>query len=105
MTTDTSAHRDDVDRILSAAEEESAPITVFRGTSGQSLSPLSGVTRGDMDLEERQALRRVASLSTELDDVTEVEYRQLRLEKVVLIGVYNQGTVIDAENSLRELAH
>ena len=33
------------------------------------------------DLAERRALRRVAGLSTELDDVTEVEYRQLRLER------------------------
>ena len=29
------------------------------------------------DLAERHALRRVAGLSTELEDVTEVEYRQL----------------------------
>ncbi|GAA3596422.1 GTPase HflX [Nonomuraea rosea] len=58
---------------------------------------------GDMDLEERQALRRVAGLSTELQDVSEVEYRQLRLERVVLVGVWTSGTVADAENSLLEL--
>ncbi|MBE1591360.1 GTP-binding protein HflX [Nonomuraea angiospora] len=58
---------------------------------------------GDMDLEERQALRRVAGLSTELQDVSEVEYRQLRLERVVLVGVWTSGTVEDAENSLLEL--
>ncbi|MER5998570.1 GTPase HflX [Nonomuraea angiospora] len=58
---------------------------------------------GDMDLEERQALRRVAGLSTELQDVSEVEYRQLRLERVVLVGVWTSGTVDDAENSLLEL--
>ena len=56
------------------------------------------------DLAERRALRRVAGLSTELDDVTEVEYRQLRLERVVLAGLWTEGTVEDAENSLRELA-
>ncbi len=56
------------------------------------------------DLAERRALRRVAGLSTELDDVTEVEYRQLRLERVVLAGLWAEGTVEDAENSLRELA-
>ena len=33
-----------------------------------------------LELEERTSLRRVAGLSTELEDVTEVEYRQLRLE-------------------------
>jgi GTP-binding protein HflX len=59
---------------------------------------------GDYDLAERQALRRVASLSTELADVTEVEYRQLRLERVVLVGVWTTGTLVEAENSLAELA-
>lgn len=56
------------------------------------------------DLEERRALRRTAGLSTELEDVTEVEYRQLRLERVVLAGLWSEGTLADAENSLRELA-
>ncbi|MFF4415128.1 GTPase HflX [Streptosporangium sp. NPDC001559] len=56
-----------------------------------------------MDLAERQALRRVAGLSTELEDVTEVEYRRLRLERVVLVGVWTSGTAVDAENSLLEL--
>ncbi|MEI6229371.1 MAG: GTPase HflX [Actinomycetes bacterium] len=57
-----------------------------------------------MDLSDRAALRRVAGLSTELDDVTEVEYRQIRLERVVLVGVWTEGTVHDAERSLAELA-
>jgi GTP-binding protein HflX len=56
------------------------------------------------DLAERRALRRVAGLSTELEDVTEVEYRQLRLERVVLAGLWSEGTAQDAENSLQELA-
>jgi GTPase len=57
-----------------------------------------------LDREERAALRRVGGLSTELADVTEVEYRQLRLERVVLAGVWTSGTVEEAELSLRELA-
>ncbi len=57
-----------------------------------------------LDREEREALRRVSGLSTELQDVTEVEYRQLRLERVILAGVWSEGTSADAENSLRELA-
>jgi GTP-binding protein HflX len=57
-----------------------------------------------LDRDDRAALRRVAGLSTELADVTEVEYRQLRLENVVLIGVFSRGSLEDAENSLRELA-
>lgn len=57
-----------------------------------------------LDLEERSALRRVAGISTELEDITEVEYRQLRLERVVLIGVWNEGTLKEASDSLKELA-
>ncbi|MDU0312229.1 GTPase HflX [Phycicoccus sp. M110.8] len=56
------------------------------------------------DREERAALRRVAGLSTELEDITEVEYRQLRLERVVLAAVWTEGTQEDADNSMRELA-
>jgi GTP-binding protein HflX len=59
---------------------------------------------GELDLEDRHALRRVAGLSTELTDVTEVEYRALRLERVVLIGVWTEGTQANAENSLTELS-
>ena len=57
-----------------------------------------------LDLAERHALRRVAGLSTELEDISEVEYRQLRLERVVLIGVWTHGGLEEAENSLVELA-
>jgi len=59
---------------------------------------------GELDLEERHALRRVAGLSTELEDISEVEYRALRLERVVLMGVWTEGTLAMAENSLRELS-
>src|SRR5580658_10954361 len=59
---------------------------------------------GDMDREDRHALRRVAGLSTELQDISEVEYRALRLERVVLIGVWVEGSLATAENSMRELS-
>ncbi len=59
---------------------------------------------GELALEDRVALRRVAGLSTELADVSEVEYRQLRLERVVLVGVWTDGTAADADDSLAELA-
>ncbi|GAA1739425.1 GTPase HflX [Microbacterium paludicola] len=95
-----------VDRVLSRAESRTgarvfgaAQALQDRTTTGD------GSADGDQwDREERAALRRVAGLSTELEDVTEVEYRQLRLENVVLVGVYSQGSQTDAENSLRELA-
>ncbi|WP_122262281.1 GTPase HflX [Ornithinimicrobium cerasi] len=66
-----------------------------------------GYDGDQLDREERAALRRVQGLSTELEDVTEVEYRQLRLERVVLASVWEDNgrtTAEDAENSLRELA-
>src|ERR1700685_2918150 len=59
---------------------------------------------GQLDLDDRHALRRIAGLSTELEDVSEVEYRALRLERVVLMGVWTEGTAADAEHSLRELS-
>src|SRR6201996_7753824 len=59
---------------------------------------------GELALDDRAALRRVAGLSTELADISEVEYRQLRLERVVLVGVWTDGTAADADASLAELA-
>ena len=42
----------------------------------------------------RHALRHVAGLyAAELADIAEVEYRALRLERVVLIGVWSDGTL------------
>ena len=69
-------------------------------TDADSADPLTG----ELELEERQALRRVAGLSTDLTDISEVEYRQLRLERVVLVGVWTGGDLAEAEGSLTELA-
>ena len=112
MTDTTTTHGaddaplDPVERVLSRANGRSG-VTVFSGA--QALQDVRTAGRGDddgdqWDREDRQALRRVPGLSTELEDVTEVEYRQLRLENVVLAGVHPQGEQEDAENSLRELA-
>ncbi|HET6939937.1 MAG TPA: GTPase HflX [Nocardioides sp.] len=75
-----------------------------RGWESEADPEDSEPTVGALDLAERHALRRVAGLSTELEDISEVEYRQLRLERVVLVGVWTEGSVEDAENSLAELA-
>ena len=64
-----------------------------------------GSLDGDQfDVADRAALRRVGGLSTELEDISEVEYRQLRMEKVLLIGITGDRSTEDSENSLRELA-
>src|SRR6476646_7867745 len=59
---------------------------------------------GELALDDRTALRRVAGLSTALSDISEVEYRQLRLERVVLVGVWTEGSAADADASLAELS-
>ncbi|GAE75908.1 GTP-binding protein HflX [Cutibacterium acnes JCM 18918] len=55
------------------------------------------------DLDARLSLTRVPGMSTDLSDISEVEYRQLRLERVVLCSVWTQGTAADAENAMAEL--
>ncbi|MBW0092760.1 GTPase HflX [Pseudonocardia sp. KRD-184] len=67
-------------------------------------TPARSNATGDYELEERSSLRRVVGLSTELTDVTEVEYRKLRLERVVLVGVWTEGTSEQARGSMEELA-
>ncbi|GAA1158422.1 GTPase HflX [Nesterenkonia sandarakina] len=77
------------------------------GEQARELSDETSHTDSDgeqYDLMERRSLRRVDGLSTELEDVSEVEYRQLRLERVVLAGLWGEGTVAEAEYSLRELS-
>jgi GTPase len=86
-----------IDRILRRGER--AVALGAEETHGYSASD------GDQqDLQDRTSLRRVNGLSTELQDITDVEYRQLRLEKVLLIGLWGPNSLEDAENSLRELA-
>ncbi|HEY3608352.1 MAG TPA: GTPase HflX [Pseudonocardiaceae bacterium] len=82
----------------SAADEQPAD---YQDTQ---VTELELVSSGDLELSDRAALRRVGGLSTELTDITEVEYRRLRLERVVLVGVWTEGTVEQAEASLVELA-
>src|SRR3982074_2132065 len=66
--------------------------------------PHANPSTGEQALEDRVALRRVAGLSTELTDITEVEYRQLRLERVVLVGVWTEGSATDNQASMAEVA-
>ena len=56
-----------------------------------------------LDLAERLSLRRVAGMSTQLSDITEVEYRELQLERVVLVGVWTSGSQTDHDNAMAEL--
>jgi len=87
------------------ADDVVARVLARTGTALQATGAEHTRYDGDqLDLAERGSLSRVAGLSTELQDVTEVEYRALRLEKVVLVGLWGQGAQHTAEVSLHELA-
>lgn len=107
---------DPLDRVLQRAAAQGANVIRDLGDA-QALGHDDHDTLDDeqlsiaMEREDRASLTRVTGLSTELEDVTDVEYRELRLENVVLIGVYtnvraqsSKASLEDAENSLRELA-
>ena len=71
--------------------------------------PMVGVpTTGELDLEERSSFRRISGGSdiyaTDQDDGYDVEYRKLRLERVILVGVWTEGTTAEIEATMRELA-
>ncbi|MGI4894902.1 MAG: GTPase HflX [Janthinobacterium lividum] len=110
-TDDVTGADDSTDR---DAEFDRALARILRGhdapeesrAAGGPTSPVSGFDGDQLDLADRRALRRAAGLSTELTDVTEVEYRQLRLERVVLAGVWSSADSSqgEAEVSLQELA-
>ncbi len=98
---------DIVNRVLSRAG------TALASTAGEHASRETD-DDGLLEREARAGTRRVAGLSTELEDVSEVEYRRIRLERVVLVGLdlprpaasaaSAPGAAQDAETSLAELA-
>lgn len=61
---------------------------------------------GELDLEDREAIRRRETTihSDDAADIYEVEYRKLRLERVILVGVWTEGTTAEIDASLAELA-
>ena len=95
-------------RILARDEadfsEERDRVDALPGTIDIASLGLTGSSHEDW--QDRRSVGRSAHLaaSTELLDIQEVEYRQVRLERVVVVGLRTDGTAADAENSLRELA-
>ncbi|AZA13772.1 GTPase HflX [Corynebacterium choanae] len=88
-----------------ATDKDNSPIE--QSSTSPQVTEASLPTVGDLDLEARSSLRRLARTSnthtTEQDDGYDVEYRKLRLEKVVLVGVWTSGTTAEIEASLAEL--
>ncbi|SEQ84040.1 GTPase HflX [Microlunatus flavus] len=85
-----------------APDDELVVETLQRSRPSAPAAP-DPVDGDQLDLADRQSLRRVGGMSTELSDITEVEYRQLLLERVVLVSVWTTGSQVDADNSLAEL--
>ncbi|APT88685.1 GTP-binding protein [Corynebacterium frankenforstense DSM 45800] len=91
------------------AIDDAASVTVgdHRGAGADGRAG-HAVTTGDMDLAERNSFRRVIRETDvhheEQADGYDVEYRKLRLEQVILVGVWTEGTVAEVEAALAELA-
>lgn len=106
LTSETGTSVADADR--SSQDRAAAVVQRVLSRAGTALDEFDNLTQhhdGDqLEREERAARGRVAGLGTELEDVSEVEYRELRLENVVLAGVWSKGSEQDAQISLRELA-
>ncbi|MGO2613287.1 MAG: GTPase HflX, partial [Corynebacterium flavescens] len=72
------------------------------------VSSLEDPTTGELDLAERRSFQRVTRDTTiHAEDTTdgyEVEYRKLRLEQVILVGVWTEGTVAEVEATMAELS-
>ena len=89
------------------AADEAAPDSTAYPDPSADRRPEHDPSRGEQDLADRAALRRVGGLSTELTDISEVEYRRLQLERVVLVGVWAGSGAQDAaaaQASMAELA-
>src|SRR5690625_3410407 len=100
-----------IDRILSADDAKPTHTSAVHDYAPKGAQALDdgGANHtafdGDqLDLEQRHALRRVPGRSTELDDVTEFVHRQLRLEQLMVPGLWSDGTPAEAEHSLQDLA-
>ncbi|MDO5033911.1 MAG: GTPase HflX [Actinomycetaceae bacterium] len=103
---DVKRAQDVVERVLARSKKRAEVSKVPLAKQATSLQSTRGQAEneaGALEREARSGTRRVASLSTEIEDVSEVEYRQLRLERVVLVGIYFFDEE-EAQNSLSELA-
>lgn len=98
------SHNSSHDELLEQAFRHNSPQPQAGEHSGDAGNP----TVGELDLEARNAFRRVGRSesvrSRDAEDIYEVEYRQLRLEQVILVGVWTEGTTAEVEAAMAELA-
>lgn len=106
-TSFTQHHRNNVDFDPAMDSIETTDVHSRRGTALQADPAYQGSWSGDdLEREERSSLRRVAGLDAgvEREEGVDIEYRQVRLERVILVGLWTEGLLQSAEDSLRELA-
>ncbi|WP_018297967.1 GTPase HflX [Corynebacterium lubricantis] len=104
----TNRDRSTHDELLEHAFRHNAPQPDKAEDPGVDLGGLMSPTVGELDLEARNAFRRVerseSVRSQDAQDIYEVEYRKLRLEQVILVGVWTEGTTAEVEANMDELA-
>ena len=107
-----SATGDSTHNSARGSEETNGGSNTVSGTASDGAHDLSSSTAtnpsvGELDLEDRASLRSLhrntVQQRSEQDDGYDVEYRKLRLERVILVGVWLSGTVAELEASLAEL--
>ena len=106
-TSFTQHHRNNVDFDPAMDSIETTDVHSRRGTALQADPAYQGSWSGDdLEREERSSLRRVAGLDAGVkrEEGVDIEYRQVRLERVILVGLWTEGLLQSAEDSLRELA-
>ncbi|MDO5669503.1 MAG: GTPase HflX [Corynebacterium sp.] len=108
MTDVSQNNPDSHDELLARAFRDNAPQSTVPEDPGTDLSDLLTPTTGELDLAERNRFRRVTRdteiRSRDSEDITEVEYRKLRLEQVILVGVWTEGTSAEVDANMAELA-
>ena len=71
--------------------------TALESTEGQDHSWDVGM----LEREARAGTRRIQSQRNDREDISEVEYRQIRLERVVLVGLRTTQSEEEVDTSLR----
>ena len=98
----------DRDELLARAFSENTPQTAAESSPAVERDNDEDLTVGELELAERNAFRRVTRRTeirhADAEDVYEVEYRKLRLEQVILVGVWTEGTIAEVEAAMAELA-
>ncbi len=94
-----------IDDAEERARDVVARILARRGTALESTEGQDHSTdAGALEREARAGTRRVQGLANDREEISEVEYRQVRLERVVLVGLRTTQTEEEVDTSLRELA-